>query len=48
LTAAALGLEVTNLPDYRNAYPTVPLVIMSARSGAREPLGCGISRSNGP
>ena len=38
LTAAAFELVVTNLLYYRNAYPTVPLVIMWAKNGAREPL----------
>ncbi len=38
LTAAAFELVVANLLYYRNAYPTVPLVIMWARNGAREPL----------
>jgi pimeloyl-ACP methyl ester carboxylesterase len=38
LTAAALDLVVANLLYYRNAYPTVPLVIMWAKNGAREPL----------
>jgi pimeloyl-ACP methyl ester carboxylesterase len=38
LTAAAFELVVANLLYYRNAYPTVPLVIMWAKNGAREPL----------
>jgi pimeloyl-ACP methyl ester carboxylesterase len=38
LTAAAFDLVVANLLYYRNAYPTVPLVIMWAKNGAREPL----------
>jgi pimeloyl-ACP methyl ester carboxylesterase len=38
LTAAAFDLVVANLLYYRNAYPTVPLVIMWARNGARAPL----------
>ena len=38
LTAAAFELVVANLLYYRNAYPTVPLVIMWAKDGAREPL----------
>jgi pimeloyl-ACP methyl ester carboxylesterase len=38
LTASAFELVVANLLYYRNAYPTVPLVIMWAKNGAREPL----------
>ena len=38
LTAGAFDLVVANLLYYRNAYPTVPLVIMWAKNGAREPL----------
>jgi len=38
LTAAAFELVVANLLYYRNAYPTVPLVVMWAKNGAREPL----------
>ena len=38
LTAAAFELVVANLLYYRNAYPTVPLVITWAKNGAREPL----------
>jgi pimeloyl-ACP methyl ester carboxylesterase len=38
LTAAAFELVVANLLYYRNAYPTIPLVIMWAKNGAREPL----------
>jgi pimeloyl-ACP methyl ester carboxylesterase len=38
LTAAAFELVVANLLYYRNTYPTVPLVIMWAKNGAREPL----------
>jgi len=38
LTAAAFEFVVANLLYYRNAYPTVPLVIMWAKNGAREPL----------
>ena len=38
MTAAAFELVVANLLYYRNAYPTVPLVIMWAKDGAREPL----------
>jgi pimeloyl-ACP methyl ester carboxylesterase len=38
LTATAFELVVANLLYYRNAYPTVPLVIMWAKNGAREPL----------
>jgi pimeloyl-ACP methyl ester carboxylesterase len=38
LTAPAFELVVANLLYYRNAYPTVPLVIMWAKNGAREPL----------
>ncbi len=38
LTASAFELVVANLLYYRNAYPTIPLVIMWAKNGAREPL----------
>ena len=38
LTAAAFELVVANLLYYRNVYPTVPLVINWARTGARAPL----------
>jgi pimeloyl-ACP methyl ester carboxylesterase len=38
LTAAAFEVVVANLLYYRNAYPTVPLVITWAKDGAREPL----------
>jgi pimeloyl-ACP methyl ester carboxylesterase len=38
LTASAFELVVANLLYYRNAYPTIPLVIMWAKKGAREPL----------
>src|SRR5438105_12750805 len=38
LTAAGLELVVANLLYYRNAYPTVPLVITWAKNGARELL----------
>ena len=38
LTASVFELVVANLLYYRNAYPTVPLVIMWAKNGAREPL----------
>lgn len=38
LTASAFELLVANLLYYRNAYPTVPLVITWATNGAREPL----------
>src|SRR6185437_2595035 len=38
LTAAAFDLVVANLLYYRNAYPTIPLAIMWAKNGAREPL----------
>jgi len=38
LTAAAFELVVANLLYYRDAYPTVPLVITWAKNGAREPL----------
>src|SRR5205814_6790465 len=34
----AFELVVANLLYYRNAYPTVPLVIMWAKKGTREPL----------
>jgi pimeloyl-ACP methyl ester carboxylesterase len=37
-TAPAFELVVASLLYYRNAYPTVPLVIMWALNGAREPL----------
>ena len=38
LTASAFELVVATLLYYRNAYPTVPLVIAWASKGAREPL----------
>ncbi len=38
LTPAAFELVIANLLYYRNAYPTIPLVIMWAKDGAREPL----------
>jgi len=38
LTAAAFELVVANLLYYRNTYPTIPLVIMWANNGARQPL----------
>jgi pimeloyl-ACP methyl ester carboxylesterase len=38
LTAAAFELVVANLLYYRDAYPTIPLVIMWAKDGVREPL----------
>jgi pimeloyl-ACP methyl ester carboxylesterase len=38
LTPAAFELVVANLLYYRNAYPTIPLVITWAKDGAREPL----------
>ena len=38
LTARAFELVVADLLYYRNAYPTLPLVIMWAKNGTREPL----------
>ena len=38
LTSAAFELVIANLLYYRSAYPTVPLVIMWAKNGVREPL----------
>ncbi len=38
LTPAAFELVVANLLYYRNVYPTIPLVIMWAKNGTREPL----------
>jgi pimeloyl-ACP methyl ester carboxylesterase len=38
LTDSAFELVVANLLYYRNAYPTVPLVITWAKNGARESL----------
>ena len=38
LTAAAFELVVANLLYYRNAYPTIPHVIIWAKNGQREPL----------
>ena len=38
LTASAFELAVAQLLYYRDAYPTLPLVIMWAKNGARQPL----------
>ena len=38
LTASAFELVIANLLYYRNAYPTIPLVIMWAKNGTPEPL----------
>ena len=45
LTAAAFELVVANLLYYRNAYPTIPLVIMWAKNGAREPLASVVDKA---